>query len=313
MHVKMETKLIFVTGGAGFIGRNICLELQGQGNEVIALDNFSSGIKENLQKFKGRIIQADIRNFKWGKEKENPDAIIHEAAVTDTTIQDKEEMFSANFNPFKKMIKYALKKGINLIYASSAAIYGRGTSPMKESQKEDILSPYAESKWRMDNLAKSNFKAFEKDGLNLIGLRYFNVYGPREKHKKKMASMILQIYQQMKAGKRPRIFQYGEQKRDQVYVKDVVKATLLALSSKRNGIYNIGSGKPTTFNEIVQELNKNLDTNLKPEYIKNPYKHYQNETLADLSNAKKFLGYEPTWNIEEGIKDYVKNLEAKNE
>ncbi|OYT41844.1 ADP-glyceromanno-heptose 6-epimerase [Candidatus Pacearchaeota archaeon ex4484_26] len=299
-------KRILVTGAAGFIGSNVCLELQKQ-YEVIALDNFSSGIKENLLEFEGRIIQADIRNFDWQNEK--VEAIIHEGAITDTTIKNRELMLDVNFHAFKKIVEYCENQGINLIYASSASVYGKGKVPMQEEQEKDILSYYAESKWEMDKFAATKFSAFEEKGLKLVGLRYFNVYGPKEQHKGKMASMIFQLYNQMKQGKQPRIFKYGEQTRDQVYVKDVVKATLLALEAKKNGVYNVGSGQATSFNKIVEELNKNLKTQLKPWYMDNPYKHYQNATLAELSKAQKFLGYKAEYSIEKGIADYITFLE----
>ncbi len=305
----METQRILVTGAAGFIGCNIALELQKQGHEVIALDNFEVGVEENLQEFEGRIVDTDIRSFKWQNElgKEKPDAIIHEAAITDTTVKDRELMMAVNFDAFKKIVDFSEKKNVNLVYASSAAIYGRGKVPMKEEQEKDILSYYAESKLEMDKFSETKFADFEKKGLKLVGLRYFNVYGPREAHKGKMASMIWQLYLRMQNG-RPRIFKNGEQTRDQIYVKDCVAATLLALKAKKNEVYNVGSGKETSFNKIIELLNKNLGKNLQPEYIENPYSHFQNATCADLAKAKKFLLFNPKWSIEEGIKDYVKFL-----
>lgn len=302
----METKKILVTGGAGFIGSNICLALQDMGHEVIALDNFFCGVKKNLLEFEGRILEADIRTFEF---KEKFDVIIHEAAITDTTVKDRNLMMNINFKPFVKIVKHALKNNVDVIYASSASVYGRGAIPMKEDQEKDILSCYAESKWGLDKLLEKKKEEFEKRGLRFVGLRYFNVYGNREEHKKKMASMIFQLYLQMKKGERPRVFKYGEQERDFVYIKDVVKATLLAMKARKNGVYNVGSGKKESFNKIIDELNKNLFTSLEPVYIENPYRHYQNYTLADLTNTKKFLDYDSEWDIKKGIKDYVKILE----
>lgn len=296
---------ILVTGAAGFIGSNVCLELQKQDYEVIALDNFSCGKKENLLEFEGKIINADIRKFSFN---EKVNAIIHGGAITDTTVNDRELMLAVNFGAFKKIIEHCENNGVNLVYASSAAVYGRGKVPMQEEQEKDILSYYAESKYEMDKFASTKLLAFEKKGLKLVGLRYFNVYGPREAHKNKMASMVFQLYLQMKQGKRPRIFKNGEQTRDQVYVKDVVNATILALQAKKNGVYNVGSGQPASFNKIVEELNKNLKTNFKPEYIDNPYSHFQNETLADISNAQKFLDYKTENDIEKGISNYMNFL-----
>ncbi len=303
---------VLVTGAAGFIGSNICLELQDQGKEVIALDDFSVGEKENLKEFEGRIINADIRDFDWNNER--VDAIIHEAAITDTTVKDRELMLSVNTEAFKRLVESCLKSNVSLVYASSAAVYGRGKVPMREEQEKDILSHYAESKLEMDKYAATKFQEFESKGLKLAGLRYFNVYGPRESHKMKtkMASMIWQLYIKMKTGERPVLFKNGEQTRDQVYAKDVVKATLLALEAKKNGVYNVGSGQETSFNKIVQELNKGLGISLKPEYIDNPHQHYQSRTLADIENTRKFIGYEPEYDIEKGIADYMQFLKINN-
>ena len=308
----MQNKRILVTGAAGFIGSNICFALQEKGYDVLGLDNFSVGEKGNLKGFDGKIIDADIRNFDWASEKVN--AIIHEAAITDTTVKDREMMLEVNTEAFKRLVEHCLQHSVNLVYASSAAVYGRGKVPMQEEQEKDILSHYAESKHEMDKFAAGKFAEFEKKGLKLVGLRYFNVYGPREASKMKtgMASMAWQLYLQMKQGQRPRAFKHGEQTRDQVYVKDVVQATLKALEAKKNGVYNVGSGQETSFNKIIEVLNKQLGAKLEPEYIENPHTHYQPATLADLSNTRKFLGYEPEYDIERGIADYFQFLRRNN-
>jgi ADP-L-glycero-D-manno-heptose 6-epimerase len=141
-----------------------------------------------------------------------------------------------------------------------------------------------------------------------VGLRYFNVYGPRESFKGKAASMIYQLALQMKEGKRPRIFEFGEQFRDQIYVKDVVEANLQAMEAP-SGVYNVGTGKPTTFNKIVEVLNKVLKTNLEPEYIKNPYtQFYQDQTLADMNLSASKMGFVAKYDIESGIEDYMRWL-----
>jgi ADP-L-glycero-D-manno-heptose 6-epimerase len=158
----------------------------------------------------------------------------------------------------------------------------------------------------MDNIARRT--AAESADWIIIGLRYFNVYGPHEAHKGVPASMIYHLAQQMKAGQRPRIFKHGEQKRDFVYVKDVVEGTVRALDVQASGIYNLGSGQARTFNELVDVLNKCLGTNLKPEYIDNPHAHYQNFTQADLTNARCALGYESRFPLEQGVRDYLRWL-----
>ena len=132
----MDTKSFLITGGAGFIGSNICLKLQETGHEVTALDNFEKGSRGNLVEFEGRIIEGDIRNFKFGREK--VDVIIHEGATTDTTVKDRQLVMDVNLHSFKNIIDHCLKRNVDLVYASSASIYGSGKYPMKENQKEDL-------------------------------------------------------------------------------------------------------------------------------------------------------------------------------
>jgi len=134
------------------------------------------------------------------------------------------------------------------------------------------------------------------------------VYGPGEAHKGAASSMIYQLARQIRAGKQPRIFKYGEQKRDFVYIADVVEATLLAADAKHSGIYNVGSGHATSFNEVVALLNKALGTDHEPDYFDNPYSFYQPHTEADVTHAHTDLGYAPKYPIDRGIAEYVKQL-----
>ncbi len=299
----MNGKKILITGGAGFIGSNLALTLQEKypDNKYFIIDNFSSGNLDNLAGFKGEIISENIAEINLNKHFDKLDVIFHQAAITDTTVFDEKKMMFNNVDGFKNVLKFASKRGAKLIYASSAAIYGHSEPPMLVGKNEVPANAYGLSKLNADNIARENF-----NNLHIVGLRYFNVYGPGEKYKGKMASMLWQLYLQMKKGNRPKIFKYGEQKRDQVYVKDVINANLLALDSKKSGIFNVGTGKATKFNEIIKNLNENLGTNLEPEYIDNPYEHYQENTEADLTETKKILGYFPEYDINKGIKDYLK-------
>jgi ADP-L-glycero-D-manno-heptose 6-epimerase len=150
-----------------------------------------------------------------------------------------------------------------------------------------------------------------KHDMHIVGLRYFNVFGPRETHKGRPASMILHLSKQMKENKNPRIFKNGEQIRDHIYVKDVVKATILAAEAE-SGIYNVGTGIGTDFNELINILNQVLNTNLKPEYFESPYnmKTYQSNTQADTTLAESKLKFKPDFTLKQGIEDYMVWLEA---
>ncbi len=311
MEPKNKKKYL-VTGGAGFIGSNIAKTLEAQGHEVTVLDDFQkNGNFKNLIGFKGDVIAADL--FQFLPTDMYFDAIFHEAAITDTTVMDQKEMMEQNVEAFKGLLNFAAENGIKkVVYASSAATYGNGPVPNVETQPTHPENVYGFSKAIMDNVARQ-FVEHNND-MTVIGLRYFNVYGPGEYYKGKMASMVYQLYLQMKAGKRPRVFKMGEQQRDFVYVKDIVKINLCALNNgKESGVYNAATGVPRDFNEMIACLNKEMGTKLEPEYIDNPYKaFFQVKTQADITKSKEKLGYTPDYTLETGIADYVKILKAEN-
>ena len=299
-----------VTGGAGFIGSNLTLTLQQKFPKarLTVIDDFRSGNFKNLAGYRGDFVAQNLASLNWREQfgDEKFDAIFHLASITDTTLHDQFVQVHDNVESFRRILNFARPTGTRIIYASSAATYGATDSASAESAGAAPANIYAFSKVIMDNLAIREAGA-HPDWI-IVGLRYFNVYGPREAHKGVPASMVYHLAQQMKAGKRPRIFKFGEQKRDFVYVKDVVEGTMRALEARRSGIYNLGSGQARSFNELVEVLNKSLGTNFEPEYFDNPHVHYQNFTQADLTNARKALGYEPRFSLEEGVRDYMQWL-----
>ena len=292
-----------VTGGAGFIGANLALELEKQGHEVVVVDNLLTGNKNNLKGFKGKFIETDVaENFDL---KNNFDVIFHQAAITDPRHPNDEETYNKNIQGFKNIIYLAQKNNAKLIYASTAGLYGNGPTPMKEDQEKEILSSYGKSKLEMDKMAEKLF-----DKMHIVGLRYFNVFGTRESYKGRAASMVYHLAKQIKSGKNPKIFKFGEQKRDHIYVKDGVDATIKAMNAK-SGIYNVGTGIATTFNDLIKVLNEVLNKNLEPEYFDMPYdpKTYQSNTQADTKKAEEFLGFKAKWSLKQGIKDYFNWLD----
>lgn len=302
-------KKYLVTGGAGFIGSNIAFALEKERKaRVVVLDNFSSGNYRNLLGFGGDVIADDILSRDWFARAGKTDAILHQAAVVDTTETDQRRMMAVNVDGFRNVLDYALEYGVKrVVYASSAAVYGNSPCPMHEGQTPTPENVYGFSKAIMDNVARE-FAAAHKD-MTIVGLRYFNVYGPREYYKGKMASMVFQLYNQLKAGKRPRIFKFGEQMRDFVYVKDLVRGNLNALDAEKSCVCNLATGKPGNFNEVIEAINKALGLNLAPEYFDNPYGFYQNKTQADLRQARALLNYRPEWSLADGIADYMAILE----
>jgi ADP-L-glycero-D-manno-heptose 6-epimerase len=294
-----------VTGAAGFVGSNLALALESRGHSVVGLDNFTTGNFENLDGFSGDFIAADIGdvNF-WANRVGKIDAVFHQAAITDTTVSDQGRMMAVNVEAFRSLLNWAAKSKVKkFVYASSAGVYGAGKVPMTETDARRPLNIYAFSKMIMENVAADFQKSHPK--MDIVGLRYFNVFGPREKFKNAASSMIWQLSLQMKAGRRPRIFERGEQFRDHIYVADVVKANIMASQKKARGVYNVCTGRKTDFNEIIAYLNGVLGTNLEPDYFKNPYSFYQSETLGDPARAARGLGFRSDYDPARGIAEYL--------
>jgi ADP-L-glycero-D-manno-heptose 6-epimerase len=301
-----------VTGGAGFIGSNLVRELQRRHPNawLSVVDDFSSGAWQNLVDFRGDVLALPCETLDWERTfgQAEVSGVYHLASITDTTVQDQRLMVERNVEGFRRVLDFAARRGVPVTYASSAATYGLVEGAAVEEQTPEPANVYGFSKMVLDNLARRAAAG----GLTVAGVRYFNVYGPGEAHKGKMASMVYQLYRQMQEGRRPRIFTDGHQQRDFVYVRDAVAGTIAAMDSGRSGAYNIGSGTARSFNELVIVLNRTLSTNLPPDYIDNPYiGAYQNFTLADLKRSKDELGYAPEWPLERGVEHYVEVLQGE--
>ncbi len=290
-----------VTGGAGFVGSNLAVRLEALGHEVVVVDDLFSGRPDNLADFGGEFIRADVSQ---PFDVPGPfDAIFHQAAVTDPRHPDDDETWTRNTEGFQRIIALADSCDAKLVYASSASLYGNGPAPQREDQAPELLSTYARSKLWMDRTASRL-----AGDMHIVGLRYFNVFGPREAHKGRPASMIYHLTRQLRRGQRPRIFRDGEQKRDHIYVADCVRANLLALKAP-SGVYNVGTGRATTFNEVVAWINEALGTDLPPEYIDNPYgSSYQTHTQADTALARERLGFSAKYSPREAILEYAPTI-----
>ncbi len=296
---------ILVTGGAGFIGANLVKEIQRRwpAAHLTVVDDFRSGDFRNLEGYRGDVVAMEAAAYPGGPAF---DHVFHLASITDTTVHDQQKMVRDNVEGFRNVLRLAAARGARVVYASSAATYGQGAERTGEDAPARPANVYAFSKVILDNLAERA----RREGLRVTGLRYFNVYGPGEAHKGAAASMIYQLYRQMKAGKRPRVFKHGEQKRDFVHVADVVAATLLAGEKGQETVYNVGSGAARSFNDVIKALNASMRTDLKPEYFDNPYPFYQEFTEADITRAREDLGYAPAFELLKGVADYVRRLEG---
>ena len=322
--IDFNTKTILITGGAGFIGSNLAFYFQENfpDAKVIVFDRFRStkslsngnlesfGHFKNLLGFNGIVISGDINDKEALKKLEREykfDYIFHQAAISDTTAKEQDLMIKTNVNAYEDLLKIAINHGANMIYASSAATYGDAESPQTVGV-ENPGNVYGFSKLMMDNLTRSYLK--RGVDISIVGLRYFNVYGPREFYKNKTASTVVQFGHQILSGKTPRLFE-GSDKilRDFIYIEDVIQANIKACSPKKSGIYNVGTGKARSFQDIADILQKELETNLGTEYIPNPYSsQYQFHTEADITSTVENLGYKPHFEMEEGIKAYIPEI-----
>jgi ADP-L-glycero-D-manno-heptose 6-epimerase len=300
-------KHVVITGGAGFVGSNLVHEMAKRYPEadLTVVDDFRSGYFKNLEGFKGDVIAGDLAQLElkhyFGGRK--VDLVFHLASITDTTDHNQFRQVRDNVESWRNLLNYFEGRKTRLVYASSAATYGIAAGVNKVDQAPKPANVYAYSKVQLDNLARR--WARENPSQVVVGLRYFNVYGPREAHKGAASSMILQLAQQIRRGQPPRIFKHGEQIRDFVYVKDIVNCTILAAKARTSGIYNAGSGVPRSFNDIIANLNRVLNTQWQPEYIDNPHAHYQPHTEADLMLTTRALRYTPKFTLEKGIDDYA--------
>jgi ADP-L-glycero-D-manno-heptose 6-epimerase len=320
--INFNNKIILITGGAGFIGSSIAFYLQDnypdvsiiifdcfRNNELLPNGNLLSyGHYKNLIGFKGEVICGNINskddlsllsNYKF-------DYIFHQAAISDTRAYNQEMVMKTNVNSFYDLLKIAKKNQSVMVYASSAATYGGLPSPQVEGN-ESPENPYGYSKLLMDQIA---FRyANENPNMTIVGLRFFNVYGPREFYKAKTSSMIIQLGHQILANKSPRLFENSNKiLRDFVFIEDVVQANIKACNVKSNGTYNVGTGISRSFKDIIDILQKELTTSLNIEYFPNPYDGYQLNTQADITLSKENFQYDPVFSLEQGIKSYLPEI-----
>jgi ADP-L-glycero-D-manno-heptose 6-epimerase len=318
-NIEFNKKTILITGGAGFIGSNLVFYFQENypNCNIVVFDCFRSeetfvngnlqsfGHYKNLIGFKGNVVCGNINNkadlallsaYKF-------DYIFHHAAISDTRVYDQKIVMQTNVNSFYDLLNKAKNDDAVIIYASSAATYGSLPSPQTVG-KENPENPYGFSKYMMDEIAYRF--SHENPNMTIVGLRFFNVYGPREYYKAKTSSMVIQLGHQILDGEVPRLFE-GSNKilRDFINIEDVIQANVKACKPKKNGTYNVGTGTPRSFQDIADILQQELGVDLDTKYIPNPYKDYQMHTQADISASQINLGFDPVVSLEQGIRAYI--------
>lgn len=313
--------MIIITGAAGFIGSCMTAYLNEQGYYDLALvDDFKNPEKApnfRTKKFTHMVDRKAFFHWAEGKEREI-EAVIHLGARTDTYETDTQLFNRLNLHYSQQMWQFCTREQIPLIYASSAATYGDGVQGFSDDPVGLVLlkplNAYAESKHHFDLWALAQ----EEKPYFWAGFKFFNVYGPNEYHKKKMASVIFHFYHQIQESGKVRLFKSyhpdyadGMQKRDFIYVKDVVQVLFHFLKNRQNpGLYNLGAGKAETFNYLATNLFQILNLEPKIEYVDLDESHrpkYQYFTEADLSRIRQ-AGCEVAFRpLSEGIEDYVNN------
>jgi len=330
--------MIIVTGGAGFIGSNLIAALNKRDiNDILVVDQLGIDTKwKNMLdlKFADYIESDDFLDMALeGEFNESVKSVFHLGACTDTTETDVPYLIKNNYEYTKLLASWAVENNIRFIYASSAATYGDGSKGFSDNEDKlgelVPLNMYGYSKQLFDLWAKragllNKIQLFDlwakRAGLlnKIAGLKYFNVFGPNEYHKADMRSFILKAYEQITADGKVRLFKSenpeytnGEYKRDFVYVKDAVDMTLFFMDNPQvNGIYNIGTGKARTWNDMVKAVFAAMDKKPKTEFIpmpdelKNQYQYFTQAEMEKLTNT----GYSnPTTPLEKAIEDYICN------
>ncbi len=321
-----------ITGGAGFIGSNIVLELLGRGERVRILDNFATGKRETVaelqeisatgegqgDKGKGQkgnqgqleIIEGDVRSYHIVREAvAGVDYILHQAALPSVPRSVKDPITSNEVNVVGTLnVLNAAKdaKVKRIVYASSSSIFGDlETLPKTEDMLPKPLSPYAVSKLAGEKYCQVFTKLY---GLETVALRYFNVFGPRQDPTSQYSAVIPRFITMIKNGQAPVVYNDGEQSRDFTYVQNVVEANLLAcgegLEELSGEVFNIAYGKRVTINELIQKINLILGTKVQPVYAE-PRPGDIKHSLANIGKARQFLGYEPKVDFESGLRKTI--------
>jgi UDP-N-acetylglucosamine 4-epimerase len=318
---QLTNQKILVTGGAGFIGSNLCASLLQNNNEVVCLDNFATGKPENIQEFftnpHFKLIVGDIRNLNdCKKAAEGMDYILHEAALGSVprSINDPITTNEVNINGFLNMLVSARDAKVKrFVYAASSSTYGDSTEmPKVEARIGKPLSPYAITKY-VNELYANNFH--ELYGLETIGLRYFNVYGPKQDPNGAYAAVIPLFTKLLMAHRSPVINGDGTNSRDFTFVENVVQMNHLALLSQKKEVigqaFNTAVGERNDLNMLVKFLKQYLSeydkeiANVKTEHGPNRLGDIPH-SLASIEKAQRLLGYKPSHTLEQGLKEAVK-------
>jgi len=302
-------KLALVTGGAGFIGNNLVRELLRRRWKVRVLDNFSTGKKENVKDFRDRveIIRGDIRRAPVCRRAvEGARTVFHLAALPSVarSVEDPVSSNEVNVVGTLNLLEASRLDGVqSFVYSSSSSVYGdTPTLPKVESMPETPMSPYAVSKLTGEKYCKVYHRLY---GLRTVGLRYFNVYGPRQDPTSEYSAVIPKFITRLLKGEQPIIYGDGRQTRDFTFINDVVEANIRAAETDAGGVaVNIGAGDRYSLLKLVRVLNGIIGTKLKPAFAA-PRAGDVRHSLAAIAAARKHLGHRPRYSLDQGLVETV--------
>ena len=288
-----------VTGGAGFIGSNLVHDLVNKGNEVVVVDPLHTGSRELIKDVPVEFHHMAFHEFyKTGKWKDI-DGLYHLGKPSASPMyRESRERLLESINGSVAALEMVRELGVKMVSASTSSVYNGLEPPHKEDMIINPTDFYTEARI----FEERNAKIYEEFyGIKWNEMRFFSIYGPREQFKKNYANLVTQFLWAMKKNEQPVIYGNGEQRRDFVYVDDVVDILEKAMASKYNGIYNVGTGKSYSLNEMMEMLRKKLNVDTKAKYIENPMKNYVMVTLASTDKARKDLGFEAKVSLKDGI------------
>jgi len=287
-----------VTGGAGFIGSNLVRKLASEGNAVIVIDNLHTGNEKNLEKIENvTFVKGDASEI--SKVREDVSGVFHLGIYSSSPMYKENPLLVGEaVKQFAGVLEFCRKKDCGLAWASTSSVYNGVRPPHSENAAINVTDYYSETRHYMERMAELYHGLY---GMKSAGLRYFSVYGPHEEFKGRYANLVTQFLLAALKGVQPVVYGDGTQKRDFIFVEDVVRANLKAMESGAHGVFNAGTGKSYTINEMVAMLGKATGREIMPKYVDNPMKNYVAETLADTSKAKNTLGFEAKVGLGEGI------------